>query len=179
MACRISKLILIFLLTTNFLLYCSNGEITQKKEIFSNLKLPVYPYAKNVKIDFYEKYLTNSVEYDLEEYYPAKKIINFYDNIMRKKLYKQYPKEYVREIGKYWVTYSDGTKKDKPKITGFKRSWVNEDKTVRATLILRYFWYKKERIRILTNNKDLKVWFRMQPFFTDPEDEFIREEETR
>jgi hypothetical protein len=158
----------VFIIAWTTIWSCGNRELDIEVEEYKKLQLTVFPNAKNIEENFYKKYLVKSVNYDLEMFYPAGKVISFYDTEMKNKNYKPYPKEYSEDINQYWNTYVDATIKGEPDVTSFTKSWVNHDRTRRATIVLKYYWYEKKKVRILNQKKELKVWFRIQPFYTDP-----------
>ena len=140
----------------------------QKVNEFKEIKLPIYKTASAIKEDFNKKYLVKYVKYSVEMYYPAKDIIEFYDKEMAKMSFEPFVEDYFKDRYRSWNTYEDGTLEGEPGVTACEMSWVSKDQTKRATLVLKYFWWKKEKRRVLNSNSKLKVEFRIQPFYLEP-----------
>lgn len=140
----------------------------KKVEEFMDFQLPMYKTAENPKEGFNKKYLIKYVEYNVDMYYPAEDIIEFYDNEMKKRSFEPFVEDYFKKRDRSWDTYTDGTIKGGPDVTSCKMSWADKDQSKRATLVLKYYWRNKEKRRILNSNKDLEVEFRVQPFYQEP-----------
>lgn len=142
---------------------------TEKIDEFRKIKLSSYPTSTNLKENFNKIYLIKSIENNVDLYYPADGIFKFYDKEMAKVNFKPFVEDYYKSRDRNWSTYVDGTMKGDPYVAVCKTSWANNDKTKRATLVLKYYWYNKNNTRIiLNNNKDLNVHFRIQPFYVEP-----------
>lgn len=150
---------------------CRNVEVNHsQKEIneFKDIKLPIYKSASNIDEGFNKKYLIKYVSYNVEIYYPAEDIIKFYDKEMASISFEPFVEDYYKGRDRAWNTYVDGTKEGSPDITSCKMSWVNHNKTKRATLVLKYYWRNKKKQRVLNTNNKLEVEFRIQPFYLEP-----------
>lgn len=162
-------IILILFLYTSACKDSYSSSYDENENAYVNLQLPIYPGGYNVKENFYDNLSLKVVEYDLDMFYPGQAIINYYDKAMKTMAFEPFVEDYYKARDREWTTYIDGTKKGEPHVAVNKMSWVDNDKTKRATLVLKYFWHKKEGDKIiLSDNKNLKVQFRIQPFYKEP-----------
>lgn len=151
---------------------CKNSAPTDNSKIeeeIKNLRIPLYPTANNIKENYYRKYTIKNVKYDVDMHYPADKIVAFYDEEMNKISFTPFVEDYYQDYDRVWQTYIDGTMKGEPDVASLTTSWVDKDRTKRATIVLRYYWYGKKQNEIyFNNNRMLKVTFRIKPFAMEP-----------
>jgi len=167
----VNKNIILFIAITTCCLSfgCGCGEDDGKVNEYDSLYIPIYNGAEGIEMVFRKRHLIKGARYNLVMQFPAKDIIDFYNAEMRNIKFQPYPSNNERDILKNWNTYVDGTIEGAPDVTQFSKSWVNSEKTKRANLILQYYWYEKEKTRVLNSATKLKVAFSIQPYYKDPE----------
>ena len=156
----------IICLSLSILLNCNNKNDSHDPEVINDIKnfrMPVYSNENKVNEYYSKKLLQKIIKYKIEMHYPAEKAISFYKKQLEDRQFSLLNNNQNCD----WRTFIDGTRKGEPEITLCKLSWGSLDKTKRADLVLRYYWWKKEKRRVLNSNKDLEVEFIVQPFYQD------------
>ncbi len=101
----------------------------------------------------------------------AEILLEFYDKKMKDLGLQPFVEDYYKYADRKWSTpFIDATAKGNPNIVQLNASWVDEAKSKRANLNLRYYWYvdNSQSTVTLGFNDDLKVDYQIMPFMVLP-----------
>jgi len=164
--CR-KKFFIFFALITLFLSLssCDKKEEVAKNEnlrlIIKDFEMPIYPDGTNISQVILKKGLIKETSYNVKIFYPAKKVLDFYEREMAQKGFKPLIEECYKYADRTWLTYEDMTLKGNPYVAQLIALWVDNLGEKKATLIMLYFWYGNQQSIILNNNSSLKVIFQV------------------
>lgn len=132
--------------------------------------IPVFPKAQNIKTFTMKNGNIQGLRYTVNERYPAKEVLKFYETKMKKLKFNPFVEECYKNSDRKWQRFIDGTKENEPYVAQLTADWVNSSKTKRIKLILNYYWenYDGSSKIVLSNNENLFVTVQIMPFYTLP-----------
>jgi uncharacterized membrane protein YfhO len=163
---KITALTISLQLILTALIACNSQE--KDIELAKKAQLPVYKEAKNVKYFSSNNNMSKEANYNVKISYPAKDIINFYNEEMSKLGYQPFVEEYYKYADRNWRHYIDGTVKGDPEVSQYNSDWTDEKHIKRATLLLKIYTYKNKSPNVDDFQEDLKVDFQVGPFLILP-----------
>ena len=171
---RKTSLIIVYLIPILFItVSVSTSNESIKNKLLSEIKsfdFPIYPDKINLEKFSLNSGYTQGITYYLKIEYPANEIVSFYEKQMAVLEFHPFIEDYYKYSDRNWESFVDSTRKENPYIAQFMADWVDAERSKRAKLILRYYWYGKDPSSpiILTDNDNLHVVFQIMPYFTLP-----------
>lgn len=163
---KMTKLTISLLFILAAFISCNSQE--KNIELAKRAQLPVYKDARNVKYYSPNRDAIKAISYNVKISYPAKDIINFYNEEMTHLGYQPFVEDYYKYADRNWQHYIDGTAKGDPEVSQYNSDWTDEKHTKRATLLLKIYTYKNKSPNVDDFQEDLKVVFQVGPFLILP-----------
>jgi hypothetical protein len=157
----------------SFLLASCDKEFNVKSNS-TDVRIPVHQAAFDVKNYSYASGNVYGKNYKSKTQHPSLNVLEFYDSFFKNINYEPFVEEYYRSGDRQWQFFEDTTIDSGMLVSQLNASWVNQDKTKRANLVLRYFWPtpKSNSYDKLPPNEDLTIDIQIMPFkkIPPPED---------
>lgn len=132
----------------------------------------LYPKATKVRTHEHEKDDVFVKIYEVRSPYPSKKVIEFYDNELKKIGWIPFIEPYYKDSDRVWNCYVDLTINGAPLKHELVAKWVNKQKDRMVMVILTYYSYPPERKENYCNtgpdNNIQAVTVQIMPFVTLP-----------
>ena len=147
------KKILLCIIAIFILAILYSASIYSKEENENDMILSLlYPGAYNIYNHTFKKTNVIQIQYLVKLPYPSLDVLNFYDNELKKKGWKEHTTAYFDNT-QDWISVWDGTIKGEPLTHRLDSYWVNKSQNKIVVLMLEYRSYNLGKKEILKSSK--------------------------
>lgn len=126
-------LFILFIVLVSFGVY---NKVKAEEDPYPLTKIPVFSGAYNLEMFINKPEGTKSINYLIKIKYPAIEVLEFYDEQFKQMGYR--PSFYSRFGKREWEYFTDGTRKEDPKVRQLISLWFNPEVQAEAVLVMRY-----------------------------------------